>query len=434
MANLVDAGLDQVADHRQCADHVAVEGAVAHGHLRLVAGGKHQGGKLVGEGHEQVAANPGLNVFLGGVRLGSRKQRLQGESELLKEAADADDLIANAQIGGQPAAVVDGAGRGVGAGHADAEDVFSAQGIGSNGRHQRGIDAAAEAHQDFLEATLAHIIARSQHQGAVGSLGVILFGNGYGRRIEGIDQNQILCKRCGLGDQLTARIECQRGAVEDQAVVAAHLIGEQQGNAVAEGDGREHLAAHGALAVPEGRRREVDVEARLLAHQLFNRIDGVEAARPEVLVVPCILADGNGQPQAVQLDHFLRLRRGKVALLVKDVVEGQEALVLFEKNAAAIQQNGGVDGWLSAFILGSQGYTRQHGGRQIASGLGQLIDGRAAASQETGLFQEVGGRVTAEGQLGKDGEPRALRGRAAAERDNLLKISGEIPNSGIDLG
>ncbi len=121
--------------------------------------------------------------------------------------------------------------------------------------------------------------------------------------------------------------------------------------------------------------------------------------------------------------------------------------MLFEQDAAAIEQNRGVDGglftpansslggaWLGSLTLCRQGHARQHGGGQVAGGRGQLIDGRAAASQETRLFQEVGGRVTAEDQLGKDGEPRALGGRATAGRDNLIKISGEIPDSWIDLG
>jgi hypothetical protein len=103
----------------------------------------------------------------------------------LEEAADADHLKANAEVGGQAAAVVDGAGRGVGAGHADAEHVLRAQRVFGDGRHQRGVDAAAQADQTLLEAALAHVIARAQHQRAVGGLGVVVFGAGnIDRRIE----------------------------------------------------------------------------------------------------------------------------------------------------------------------------------------------------------------------------------------------------------
>ena len=122
--------------------------------------------------------------------------------------------------------------------------------------------------------------------------------------------------------------------------------------------------------MPKGRRGEVDEHCGLLAHQLFNRIDRVQAARPEVLVIPGVLADGDGQPEAVQLDHLLRLRRGKVALFVEDIVEGQQALVLFEKQAAAVEKNGGVNGRLSTLALSRQSHTCQHSGGQFAGGRG----------------------------------------------------------------
>ena len=173
---------------------------------------------------------------------------------------------------------------------------------------------------------------------------------------------------------------------------------------------------------------------RMVAHQLFHGIKVVQAAWPEALVVPCVLANGNGQPDAVQFHYLLRPRRGKVALFVEDVVERQQALVLLEQHTATIQQNGGVDGRLAipaagircrnsrlaALTPGRQRHARQHGGRQVAGSLGEFTDGRAAAGQKAGFLKEIGRRVTADHQLGKDREPRALSGRAAGDRDNLF--------------
>ena len=108
--------------------------------------------------------------------------------------------------------------------------------------------------------------------------------------------------------------------------------------------------------------------------------------------------------------------------------------MLFEQQAAAIQQNGGVYGRLARLASGRKGHARQHGGRQIARGRGQLIDGRTAAGQKARLFKEVGGRIAADDQFGKDSKPRALGSGATAGRNNFFKISGEIPDSWIDLG
>ena len=137
----------------------------------------------------------------------------------------------------------------------------------------------------------------------------------------------------------------------------------------------------------------------MLAHELFDGIDRIQAPRPEVLVVPGVFADGDGQPYAVQLHHLLLLGALKVALFVEDVVEGQEALVLLEQQQAVIEQDGGVHRWLAAFTARLERDSREHGGGQLPGGRGQLIDGRSAASEKAGLFKEVGGRIAADGKL-----------------------------------
>ena len=89
------------------------------------------------------------------------------------------------------------------------------------------------------------------------------------------------------------------------------------------------------------------------------RIDGVEAARPEVLVVPGVFADGDGEAHAVEFDDLLRTGGQEVALLVEDVVEGQQALVLLEEHVAAVEQDGGVDGGLAGLGPGGQRHACQ---------------------------------------------------------------------------
>ena len=78
------------------------------------------------------------------------------------------------------------------------------------------------------------------------------------------------------------------------------------------------------------------MEGRILPHQLQHGVDFVQAPRPEVFVVPCIFANSYGEAYAIELDHLLLLRGGKVALLVKDIVEGQEALVLLKQDVTGI--------------------------------------------------------------------------------------------------
>ena len=61
-----DPGLRHILDRRVAADGVTVDGAVADGELTLVAAGQHdRGWMLVGLGHPDHSADPGLQVFGG---------------------------------------------------------------------------------------------------------------------------------------------------------------------------------------------------------------------------------------------------------------------------------------------------------------------------------------------------------------------------------
>ena len=78
-----------------------------------------------------------------------------------KQPADRYHLEANAKMGCQAAAVVDRAGRGVRAGHAHSDYVFSTQRLRGDGRYQCRVDAAAQPHQHLAKPALAHVIPRS---------------------------------------------------------------------------------------------------------------------------------------------------------------------------------------------------------------------------------------------------------------------------------
>ena len=130
--------------------------------------------KLVGKRHEQVAADAGLQFssVMSGLR--AFKERLKRVRVLVEQVADGDELEADAEVGSKCAAVVDGALRRVGTGHADAEHVFRAEGVGGDGGDECGVDAAAQGDEGFAEAAFAHVIACAEHQRAIGGLGVVL--------------------------------------------------------------------------------------------------------------------------------------------------------------------------------------------------------------------------------------------------------------------
>ena len=128
------------------------------------------------------------------------------------------------------------------------------------------------------------------------------------------------------------------------------------------------------------------------------------------------------------------LRRRKIALLVEHVVERQQPLVLLQQQSAAVQQHRGVHGRLAASAGAGSATPASTAVGKSARGRGQLIHGRPAARQKARLLKKIGGRISADGKLGENGQPRAQRGGAAAGRDDFFKIPGEIPDGRIDLG
>ena len=81
--------------------HIPVEGAVTHRHLALVARGQDHVAELVGQRHEDVAPDAGLDVFQGHVDFVQLKRSLQRFPVALVDGADGDGLHRYPQVVGQ---------------------------------------------------------------------------------------------------------------------------------------------------------------------------------------------------------------------------------------------------------------------------------------------------------------------------------------------
>ena len=172
----------------------------------------------------------------------------------------------------------------------------------------------------------------------------------------------------------------------------------------------------------------------ILAHELFHGIDGVEAARPEVLVVPGVLADGDGEANAFEFDHLLRAGWREVALLIEDVVKGQEPLVLFEEQLAAVDEDGGVEGRLAVFAAGGQGHARQDGSGQVARGGASSSTAVRQRARKLGFSRS---RRADSRRWRARRRPSDARLKSAARRLKATifsEVSSEIPDRRIDLG
>ena len=62
------------------------------------------------------------------------------------------------------------------------------------------------------------------------------------------------------------------------------------------------------------------------------------------------------------------------------------------------------------------------------------FDDLAGAGDEGGFLEQVGGRVAADGELGKEHEISASVLGAAGEFEDLLGVSVKVADGGVDLG
>ena len=122
-----DRGLVEVSDDCQPSVHIAIQGAVAHGQFRLVAGGQQQLPLLVGHSHQQRPADAGLQVLGGDSLRPVRQSGAQTAVERLHQSADRQGVMAQFQALGQGRCVIDGAGGTPGGWHQQGGDVVLPQ-------------------------------------------------------------------------------------------------------------------------------------------------------------------------------------------------------------------------------------------------------------------------------------------------------------------
>ena len=95
----------------------------------------------------------------------------------------------------------------------------------------------------------------------------------------------------------------------------------------------------------------------------------------------------------------------KLRDLVKDIVGGQQALGLDEIDASVAQQGGGVGDGLAGVGGGSRRRKAGDDGNVREFG-GKLLQHLAGAGDKGRDFDQIAGRISADGELGKDDERR----------------------------
>ena len=253
---------------------------------------------------------------------------------------------------------------------------------------------------------------------------------GRGREIA---QHQIFFKRPRGRDHLSGAVHGEAGSIEDQLVVAAHLVHVDHGLSVAPRGGAVNTPADGALAQVVGRGVDADEHLGSGREQFLDGVALIEAVLPEAAVVPGVFTNGERHRSAAQRAQILALRRAEVARFVEHVVVGQQHFALPEQNFAALNQRRPVHRLLAGFRLRAPHVTADDAQAEIRGFARQAFQLALRAFDETGFFHQIARRVAGEGELGKHHHFGAASGGIARGADHAVDVPREVPHGGIEL-
>ena len=247
-----------------------------------------------------------------------------------------------------------------------------------------------------------------------------------------IGNQQVFLEAFGTGEEPPLRVESRAAAVENQVVIAAHLVHHHQRQAVFLGGVGEHLLAQHLF--PHGERRCGEIDDGLGAG-LRENLDGivvVAAALPEIAVVPDVFADADPQLAAIQLQD-LRLRgRLEVAVFVEDIVSGQQRLVENRPGLAVSQQHGAIEQG-PAHLSGVQGGDAYQQRRAVGQFGGHALELVEAPANETAAHQQVTRQVPHEGQLRRDHQVGAQCPGLPGPADDQRGVAGYVSSGRVGL-
>lgn len=334
---LPDAPFCEVCDGRECAAHVAVEGAVANGEFGLVAGGEQEGVVVVGVCHEEDASDAGLEVLFGEAVGLVLEGGLQGFPECAEDGLDGDGVGLDAEVLSERCGIVEGALRGEVAGHEQADDIVWSERADGESGSEGGVDAAGESEEGAGEAGLLEVVSDAGDEGLLGEVDRVC-GDEVGELDEasefegggGLEEgwHELFGRSIGEHEEAVS--------VEDEFVVCAYLVevedrGLELGGGSCEG-------GESALDFSSGKGACGEVDEEVGGLGIVERVAPVAGSERGVVAGPEVFADGEDECSAAEGDGCESLSGQEVSGLIEDIVGGEEEFVVSGEDAPVVDE------------------------------------------------------------------------------------------------
>ena len=339
------------------------------------------------------------------------------------------------EIAAEREGVADAVLRGEGPRHREADHALRPERLDREpGRHRRVDPAREPHHRTRRQVLLAEVVADPEHQPAL-ELGDRVGIDHSVQRETRIRARQIHHLEARLevrqrGQHAPARVHREGRAVEDQLVVAAHLVHEHAGHAVARREVGDHAPSLRGLAHVPRRGGEIQHGAGAGPGQLARRVDGI----PE-LVYPDVLADGQAERRAAAAaaSRSRAARRAGTSASRRRRRRSAAGSCARDRAArAAREQHRGVHQPLRPRALrrehrAERDRDARRGGRERLQ-LAQLI------AHEAFALEQVHRRIAGEDHLRQDHQIRLLAGRLGGGLLDEQPVAAEVADGGIHLG
>ena len=179
------------------------------------------------------------------------------------------------------------------------------------------------------------------------------------------------------------------------------------------------------------RRREIEDDFRAPGDQLPDWIAPVKPFRPEILVVPDVLANRDAEFVSVELKRRDGLGRLKITVLVENVVGRQQAFVRAPDDFP-ISQNGGGVAQRASGPLGIPVHVTD-AQRNRADAPGGFGERGEIGLDKIPAQQQIARRVAAQEQFRREDEFRAERDGPFAGGQKFLPVGREIADGRVEL-
>lgn len=224
-------------------------------------------------------------------------------------------------------------------------------------------------------------------------------------------------------EQRTVRVHHEGAAIEDEVVLAAHLVHV------------DHRRMHFGGA-PAG-QVEPGLGLAFLVRRPVDRQQHVDVLRGELgdraAVLPDVLADCQPHAHTVDRKHDVPLTGGENAEFVEHAVIGQEVLVVPGPHQAAVQHHESV-ARLAVGVVGADGaHHHVQASHAFAFELcGQFVGFVPCGFTECGTQGQVFDRVAGQGHLREDDDVGALTRHAGGCHD-FGGVAVQVAHAGVDL-